>query len=121
MATKTVTLAEVAAAIQKNGWAKVTGTYVKTDKDGRVVGGCAIGQGAVNLGVTYTSLKAALDQLMVFDGESLIPMKLGDWVTNRNDNNKDLSVGEIGRLAARRLNAIGQMPVVLTLESYKTS
>jgi hypothetical protein len=118
LATKTVTLAEVAAAIQKNGWAKATGTYVRKDAEGKVIGGCAIGQGAVNLGVSHHSLETALNQIMVFDGTDA-PMSLGSWIIEQNDR-KGLTVGEIGRLAGRRVAAIGKMPVVLTVETYKT-
>lgn len=113
---KKVTLEEIAAAVQKNGWAKVTGTYVKYDSKGKVVGGCALGQGAVNLGVTYMSLRDALAGIYVFNGDDA-PVALSDWIINQNDNTKT-TVGEIGRLAGRRVAAILLMEFDLVPQTY---
>ena len=58
MGTKTVTLGEVADAIKKNGLPKYQGWEKRVD--GELVGACAIRQGALNLGLDYSSLDIAL-------------------------------------------------------------
>jgi hypothetical protein len=72
-----VTLATVARAIRKNGWAQVTGEFVKK-QNGKVVGACALGQAGLNLGVDGNNLVGALNE---FDN-------LGEAIIEWNDQNK---------------------------------
>lgn len=74
-----VTLATVARAIRKNGWKQVTGEFIKKE-NGKVVGACALGQAALNLGVEGNDLLEALND---FDEN-----ELGAQIIEWNDTNK---------------------------------
>ena len=87
MATKKVTLLEMAQAIQMNGYPKIKGSM------GNEQGACAIGQGAINLGVSPDSLYSALNQLNIC---GWYKDRAGDSVMSLNDNTNK-SVGEIGK------------------------
>lgn len=111
-----VTVAEVAAAIRKNGWKKAAswGDY----HDGKFVGGCALAQGGVNLGCSGQSLRTALDQIKVLDSKGT-EVGLGSWIMDQNDHTST-TVGEIGRLVERRTVALRDMYLEVAPQTYKT-
>ena len=115
---KKVTLEEIAAAIQKNGWKKHKG-WITYDEKGRVAGGCAMAQGAINLGVSYSALSNALAEITVIDKSGNL-VKLNSWIMSQNDGT-EITVGELGRLVGRRVTALRLMEFDLPTETYKTA
>ena len=58
-----ITFEDFLKALEENGFQHIRNSYYQMDPDGKVYAGCAIGQAAVNLGVSPTSLHYALDEL----------------------------------------------------------
>jgi hypothetical protein len=70
--TKTFTIKEIWEALQKNGLQHLREEWFSSDYDGEVIGGCAIGQAAYNLGIpaseehnSQTNLASQLDYFEV--------------------------------------------------------
>jgi hypothetical protein len=110
--TTTITLAEAADAIIKNGLPKHKGWQKR--EGGKVVAACAIAQGARNLGCTYASLSSALRAIKVFDGGST-EKPLNDFIIELNDTTST-EVAEIGALVRARIMALRDFPLTVTLE-----
>jgi hypothetical protein len=69
----TLTVADVIAAIEKNG-APQTKSWGKFGSDGKLISGCALAQGAYNLGLEETSLYTSLDHVGRKIGSTIIAM-----------------------------------------------
>jgi hypothetical protein len=95
-------LRTISKAIRKNGWPQITGTYTM-DEDGeatsvkkKVIGACALGQGALNLNVPAPVLHTYLNDLNLGDGryyncpadDNDLKHLLGSMVVHLNDDHK---------------------------------
>lgn len=80
---KTITVADVADAIEENGIPQIVGHFTHS-VDGEVIGACAIGQAAINLGVHPKSLQYELDKL--FNKGDY--RALGGQIISWNDSNR---------------------------------
>jgi hypothetical protein len=116
--TKTVTLGEVAAAMQANGLAKHKG-WQKDNAKGEIVGACAIAQAAIRLEVDYSSLSQKLADIEVFNGGYELT-KLSSYIMHLNDST-DTKVSKIGDEVARRIEAIRLMPLTVSRKVYKVA
>lgn len=85
----TVTVAEVINAIEQNGFRHVRGKW-QVSKGGVMVAGCAIGQGAANLGLNARALYAALNGVIDKNRYD----NIGQTIVNLNDSSR-LSIPEI--------------------------
>lgn len=87
---KRITVGEVIAAMEKNGFRHARGSWVRPihPKDWRkkstIGAACIIGQAAINLGVGATQLQSALDNIAIF-GDSNDISRLGSTIADRND------------------------------------
>lgn len=82
---KDITLGDVFDAIEKNGYPQIRGNFIKykgDDDTNDVIGACAVGQGALNLGVAPTELGYHLANIKVGD------RPLSDAIFSRNDGSK---------------------------------
>lgn len=116
--TKTVTVGEVAAAMQANGLKKSKGWNNKNDK-GEIVAACAIMQAAIRLEVEYTDLSSLLSQIEVFNGE-WGTVKLNNFIIHLNDSTPE-SVSKIGSEVGRRIATIHLMPLTVKRSTYKVA
>lgn len=112
MSTKTITLEEAAEAIRKNGWAKAASWGNRDPKTKKLISGCAIAQGAENLGCTSTSLREALGKITVFS-DAGTDVSLDAWIMSQNDSTKR-TVADIGEEVVRRTRALRKMPITVT-------
>lgn len=82
---KTVTLGQVADAIEANGLEQYTGWYF--DSMTTPSQACAIGMGAINLSIDAASLEKKLNLFFPFvDDKTTYP--LGAYITRLNDDDK---------------------------------
>lgn len=84
-----LTVGEIIDAIEKNGYKQLFGKW-QSRKDGQIFGGCAMGQGAANLGIGYRAVNNALDRIQK-DG-----MRLAERIITLNDR-EQMPVPEIAR------------------------
>ena len=71
--------------IRANGIKQTTGQFVVKNSSGKVTAACAVGMGAVNLGIDWDDLNSALCRITV---NSIHGTTLAAVITNLNDQNK---------------------------------
>jgi hypothetical protein len=88
--TREITIDDVLDAIEKNGLEQTFGSFFKTEgedyvnnppKSGKIIGACALGQAALNLGVNNFSLTDTLNL-------ALPNTRLGQRIIKMNDHKK---------------------------------
>jgi hypothetical protein len=86
------TIADVIDAIEQNGLTQIYGDFVVTDREGKLVGACAVGQAAVNLKIDFQMLVHKLDYFT----SKKRNLPLGTYIVRLNDSEHN-SFSEIAR------------------------
>ncbi len=91
----TTTVKELFDSLEKNGFEHLRGSWFKYDNDGLIVGGCVLGQAAINLGAWEDANEAgeegtitrALDEFPITEG------RWTEWPDNMNEWDRPQNVG----------------------------
>jgi hypothetical protein len=107
MNTKTVTVADILDAMEKNGFKQSRESWITFNKDGSVQKACALGQAVINLEVDLSAFQAAI-----------LSWGLRDNVIELNDHKK-LSCKEIAVLMRNKWDYILDQRITLLKREYK--